>query len=347
MLLNIAEALNKDLFDPQIMCIHDRGFLFNRVKESGISYHIHTYYHKMKPRPQGLKMVWQTSRIFRKIAPDLIHSFNYSSDYSEPLAAKLAGSKWIFTKKNMSWGGSSKNSWKLRSQLANGIIVQNKDMITQFYPNTKKVELIPRGVKYELFDNQGDFGNKEDKRIIISIANLVPKKGIEILLRAFNLLKDDFPDWNVWVIGDDNNAYAEKVKQEMHKLDLQDRVWFSGKQENVKPYLTKAEIFVLPTNTMGEGSPVAILEAMANGKVVIGSSVPGIKDQLEDFPEHLFKVNDHLELADKLKTFMITTTSENHRTGKAFIDHVRSRYSFDKEVSAHERFYQRIMNYHS
>jgi glycosyltransferase involved in cell wall biosynthesis len=299
----------------------------------------------MKPRLKGLLKVWHTSKVLKQLKVDIIHSFHYGSDYSEALASRLAGVKWVFTKKNMSWGGSSKNSWWLRSALANGIILQNTDMVNDFYPNSKKTKLIPRGVKHEFYDSDGQFGKKEDPRIIICVANLVPKKGVEILIRAFAMLREDNPQWNIWIIGDDSSKYADEVKDEISALGLSEVIWFSGKKKDIRPFLTKAELFVLPTNTMGEGSPVAILEAMANGKVVIGSAVPGIKDQLAPFPDHLFEVNDPRDLADKLHRFMSAPTEQNKITGSAFVDYVKSKYDFGDEVKAHSDFYKKIVNY--
>ena len=80
-------------------------------------------------------MLWecfQLSKVFKRINPDIIHSYHYAADYTEPLAAKMAGIKWIYTKKNMSWKGPSYRGWKLRSWLADGIICQNKDMLIKF-----------------------------------------------------------------------------------------------------------------------------------------------------------------------------------------------------------------------
>ena len=48
---------------------------------------------------------------------DLIHSFHYGPDYSEALAAKIAGIPWVYTKKNMNWG-DSKNVEKTRQTLS-------------------------------------------------------------------------------------------------------------------------------------------------------------------------------------------------------------------------------------
>ena len=44
---------------------------------------------------------YQLSNIFKKINPDIIHSYHYAADYTEPIAARMAGIKWIYTKKNM------------------------------------------------------------------------------------------------------------------------------------------------------------------------------------------------------------------------------------------------------
>ena len=46
-----------------------------------------------------------------------------------------------------------------------------------------------------------------------------------------------------------------------------------------------------------EGAPISILEAMSNGKVVLGSNIPGICDQLSPFgKDYLFDANNILEL---------------------------------------------------
>ena len=137
-----------------------------------------------------LNECYSLSRVFKKINPDIIHSYHYADDYTEPIAAKMAGIKWIYTKKNMSWKGPPYRGWKLRSYLANGIICQNKTMLKNFFPNWNKATLLPIGVDSEEYksqprdkDLQKYWGILDTDRIIITIANLVPVKGIEILIR--------------------------------------------------------------------------------------------------------------------------------------------------------------------
>ena len=173
-LLKIAKKLDKNCFEPHIACLHDRGDLFQEVIKSDIKVHIIDLYKNARPIIKMLKECYQLSKVFKNINPNIIHSYNYSSDYTEPLAAKMAGIKWIYTKKNMSWRGPSYRGWKLRSWLADGIICQNSDMLKDFFPNWRKVKLIPIGVDTEEYSLQSKninvkkkWGISDNDRIII------------------------------------------------------------------------------------------------------------------------------------------------------------------------------------
>jgi len=351
-LLNIALSLNKELFEAHILCLNTKGTFFKEVEKSGVPIHIFNYLAKERPFYKMLFDCWKISRKLKKINPDIIHSFNYTSNYTEAIAAKLAGIKWTFTKKNMSWGGSSKNSWKLRSLLANKIIVQNREMRKQFYSNSSKTTLIPRGVFAERFKKnlpdskiKEQMNTLENQRVLICVANFVPVKGIEVLIDAFHKVHKDNPNWVLWLVGDDQNDYGLQLKEKVKRFQLSDKIIFSGKQKDVTFYLNHAEIFILPTLDKGEGSPVALLEAMANGKIVIGSKVAGIEDQLERFPLHLFTPKDNNELAQKLIHFMKKSKVELTEIGIQFTKMVNEKYTIEIEVLKHENFYHSFFNY--
>ena len=349
-LLNIAMGLNKDQFEPHILCLHKRGVFFETVEKSGILMHAFNYLPCERPLWRMLYQSFVVAIKFRKINPAIIHSYNYSSNYTEGLSARIAGIKWVFTKKNMSWGGGSKRYWVLRSYFATKIAVQNSDMIKQFYAESKKTFLLPRGVDAAKFAStipkaeiRTAMNTHSDKRIIICVANFVPVKGIEILVEAFELLKNQYPDWVVWLIGDTSNEYGTELMELVKSKKLQDKIIFSGKKSNVIDFLTHAEIFVLPTKDKGEGTPVAILEAMANGKVVIGSSVPGINDQLRDFPNHLFEASNTDDLQHKLEVFMKNTFAENKNIGQQFKNLVETEFTIENEIRNHELLYLSIL----
>lgn len=347
-LLNIALGLDKTIFEPHILCLHDKGDFFKVVKKSGVPVSVFDYIPKERPILKMLKNCWQVSRKIKEINPDIVHSFHYSANYTEALSAKLSGAKWVFTKKNMSWGGSSKNSWKIRSFLADKIAVQNTDMKTQFYPNSNKISLIPRGVTVQNFKSSEPkaeifrlMNTNLDKRIVICVANLVPVKGIELLIDAFSNIQLDNKNWNLWIVGDYNNDYGKQLLDIVKNKNLSETIKFSGKQNNVKNFLDCAEIFVLPTKDEGrrEGSPVALLEAMSNGKVVIGSKVPGIKDQLSSFSNHLFEAGNSSDLKEKMANFMKNSKDKNQEIGKIFEDFANKNFTIEQEIKKHEQLY--------
>jgi glycosyltransferase involved in cell wall biosynthesis len=350
-LLNLASGLNPEKFEAHIACQSDAGAFFEVVRNSGVPVHVFDYLPKSRPLHKMLLDCWRVSRTFKKINPHIIHSFNYSDNYTEGLAARLAGVKWVFTKKNMSWGGGSGRGWQWRSALAARIALQNTDMQKQFYPNSAKTTLIPRGVNVAQFEAQQPkmeireaMNTPMDARIIICVANMVPVKGVELLIRAFSNLAAANPLWHLWLIGDINSVYGQQLVALSEKHHLTNRIHFSGKQPNVREYLDHAEIFVLPTKDEGrrEGSPVALLEAMANGKVVIGSAVPGVKDQMARFKENQFEPGNWEDLRDKLWILMKKSTNENKLIGEIFKNHVAENYSIALEIERHEEFYHEV-----
>lgn len=348
-LLNIAQGLDPEVFEAHIMCLHNQGDFFKVVVNTGLPMHIFNYTSNPRPLHKMLKACWRVSRKFKEIAPDIVHSYHYSPDYTEAIAAKMAGIPWVFTKKNMNWGGESKNAWKLRSFLAKKIAVQNTDMLTDFYHSGKKAVLIPRGVNVSNFSSSQANQEKlspefpSGQRLLICVANFVPVKGIEILIQAFDKLQENHQNWSLLLVGDDHNPYGQGLQKLANDLGLHDRIKFSGKLLDIRPQLNRAEVFVLPTKEKGEGSSVALLEAMANGKIVLGSNIPGIKDQLAKFPNFLFEASDIDGLSEKLDYYMGMSKEELKRLGEVFLQHVASEYPIEKEIHRHENLYKSIL----
>ena len=341
--LSLAQKLNRKYFEPEIATLHGEGKLFSEVKASGIKYHLIELYRDARPIKTMLKSCWELSRILKKINPDIIHSYHYSSDYTEALASRMAGIPWVYTKKNMGWRGPSYRSWLLRSFLANGIISQNSDMNKIMFPRWKKVRKIPIGVNVSEFSSNSISQKLGTKRILISVANLVKVKGIDLLIRAFSKIHEELKDWQLIIIGNTNTVYGANCVSLVQRLGITDKVIFTGKVSSVKPYLDKAELFILPSRGSGEGGPIAILEAMAASKNIIASKVPGNKDILSSFPEHLFNPDSIKDLTEKLYQYLSLSVDQNIEQGKLFLTYVRRNYDIYNEVKNIQKFYQIII----
>jgi glycosyltransferase involved in cell wall biosynthesis len=350
-MLNIALGLNREKFEPHIACKTNEGDFFKIVEQSGIQIHIFDYEPNARPIQRLLKESWKVSRILKEINPSIVHSFHYNNNYPEAIAARLAGAKWIFTKKNMNWGNDGARSWRIRSALASRIITQNTEMQRRFYPKSTKTRLIERGIDVNHFAPQAPNAvirkaaeTPIHARVIAMVANLVPVKGASFAIEAFFLLANSFPNWHLWIIGDNETQTGSKLMARVRIEKLEKRIHFTGKVQNVRQYLDHAEIFLLPTRAAGEGSPVALIEAMANGKVVLGTEVPGISDQLSRKPNHLVPAEDSAALAKGLERFMKNDKETNKILGGSFQKFANANYTIQREVKKHEQVYLELIN---
>ena len=306
----------------------------------------------MIPRISGIKKCITTANYFKSLGIDLIHSFHYGADYSEALAAKIAGIPWIYTKKNMNWGGSSKNGWKLRTILATHIMVQNKDMLHRFFPNSNKTSLVPRGVDISEFKKTSKnlyllkkYKINKDEIIILCVANLHPVKGVEVLIKAFNQLYSLNNNCRLFIVGDNDNDYGKNLIEFSKQLPCSHKVEFKGKVFNVHDYYSIADIFVLPTLNIGrvEGSPVALLEGISSGKKVLASDVSGIRDILGNFRGCLIEPGNVNALFKKLKN-LVNDIKNGINNNNNVSQYIREHFNISVESKRHEKIYKKYFN---
>ncbi|MEH6535813.1 MAG: glycosyltransferase [Psychroserpens sp.] len=342
---DLVKGLDKTRFEPEICCHHDRGAYFETIKTLGVKIHIFQFTAAYRPLLSLPFRVIKIARFLKRGKFDLIHSWHWSSDFTEPLAAKLVGIPFVYTKKAMGWGNKA---WKWRSQLSTKIIVINRDMLDYYHGMEHKVESMPLGVDtnyYHPLPKSYDLPNAikfdVDDFIIVSIANLVAVKGIEVLLEAVERLNDD--NIKVLIVGSDHSHYAITLKQ---KYKSKKHIQFLGKQLDIKPYLAVANVFVIPTKNEGrkEGMPIAPLEAMASSRIVIGSNISGIKDILESKKEFLFEPSNIDDLAEKIKFVMNLTPADMSAKQQEFRNLAVKIFSIQSFITNHQFFYKQLLN---
>ena len=116
---------------------------------------------------------------------------------------------------------------------------------------------------------------------IVYAGVLIPRKGVNLLLKAFAAL--DHPRAQLHLVGGaENAAYAESLKRQAADLGIESRVHFAGavSQRELASYFAAARVMVLPS--LSEGLGRVVVEAMLLGTPVIGSRVGGIPDMIID-----------------------------------------------------------------
>jgi glycosyltransferase involved in cell wall biosynthesis len=145
---------------------------------------------------------------------------------------------------------------------------------------------------------------------VLALGRLVPVKGIDVLLRASR----DRP-WTLLIAGD--GPERSRLEAEARRLRVDARFFGEVANPQKSLLLTAADAFALPSRVLpsgrSEGSPVALLEAMACGLPTVGSAVGGIAELLPqndsagllvpaDQPESLANALERLRLDDALRS---------------------------------------------
>jgi glycosyltransferase involved in cell wall biosynthesis len=143
----------------------------------------------------------------------------------------------------------------------------------------------------------------DDERVIISVGRLSREKGQEDLLHAIALLREMDPTlrFKLLLIGD--GPEREQLETMANDLRLNEDIVFVGHVSDVAPFYAIADVFALSSHS--EGSPNALLEAMAAGVPSVATAVGGVPEIATSGETALLvPPRDAHEFADALRTIL-------------------------------------------
>jgi len=184
----------------------------------------------------------------------------------------------------------------------------------------EKLEVIPNGVNVEDFNMPGEEVERIKVKyglegtVVMFAGTVTPRKGVEYLIRAGEILKDKKVLF--LIVGNLNldREYAEKVMEYAKRKGVNAKFTGFVPYEDLKALYSACDIFILPS--FEEGDPIALKEALASGKPLIGSNVGGIPMQIRDgWNGFLVKPGDEKQLAEKIK-YLIENEDERSKMGE-------------------------------
>ena len=145
--------------------------------------------------------------------------------------------------------------------------------------------------------------DSEGKNTLVSIARLEKVKGLDILIHACSIMKEDKIEFECLIAGDG----SEKVNLErlIMELDLSDKVKLLGykTQEEVFNLLGRAKLLVLPSRSESLGN--VFTEARACRVPVIGPKVLGVPEVITDGVDGFLVEPDNIEmLVNKIRILL-------------------------------------------
>lgn len=227
-----------------------------------------------------------------KIKPDLVNAhmtaplYGYpalKSDY--PTVITVHG---IVSEESKSWNGFVGFVKKILYVPMEKYVLANANYITTVSPYVvQKIEdncksniyVIPNGISCDRFEVE----NMEIENRLLFVGGIEPRKSLLNLFKAIHLIKDDYPNLQLHIVG---NIRKKEYYKDLFKYvvdnNLSKQIYFKGSlshEDLVREY-SECSVFVFPSKEESQG--IVLLEAMAAGKPVVATNVGGIPYVLDD-----------------------------------------------------------------
>ena len=298
--------------------------------------------------------------IAREFSPDLIHGRAYRS-WPECVAAKLFARRR--PKLIQSFHGATSldiERWRRKimafgmRDLTDAFITVSHDLarrvVEQWRLPLDQVEVIPNGVDLSRFKPAADdramraaLEIPSGAFVIGSVGSLREVKNPGFLIRAFAEFSRHASEAFLLIVGD--GPLRSELEALGRELGVSRRILFCGRQANVRDHIVAMDLFVQPS--FKEGSPTAVLEAMACGVPVIAARSSGcVELQERTGVPLLVDGRDDTALAEQL--IGLHADAEQRATlGQRGRQVVAESFSFERMINAYERTYRALIGVES
>jgi glycosyltransferase involved in cell wall biosynthesis len=207
----------------------------------------------------------------------------------------------------------------------------------------ERFSVIPLGLQLERFlaldaepvtETRERIGVEPGEVVALYTGRLVAIKNLGMLLRAVAAARGAGARLRLVVLGD--GELRPELENLAGELGMAGAVDFLGYRTDVLPYLAAADLAVLSSNN--EGTPVALIEAAAAGRPVVGTDVGGVRDVIARGAGRIVARGDVAALAGVLAE-LAGDAALRRDLGAVAREHVRARYAGDRLLADVDALY--------
>ncbi len=278
----IATGLNKDMYSQRVICLKEGGPIADELISSGVEVQV-----LGMSGSRDIRTVMRLRALLKKEAISLIHTHGYTAATYGRLSAISAGvpirishlhstytqytAKQVFIERLLA-GGTDK------FLCCSGAVADFAHSVLKVHPD--KIAIIHNGIDVEKFASAASREVAKDGLYVGCIAGLSPHKGHRYLLEAAQRVREHFPHRVTFMIVGEGSIRGE-LEAYARELGIDDRVMFQGLVSDAVTVMPLFDLVVLPSSER-EGLGIALLEAMAAGKPVVGTAIGGITEVIRD-----------------------------------------------------------------
>ena len=296
--------------------------------------------------------------IYKKFKPDLVLHYTIKPNIYGSLAcaflnipsiATVTGLGYVFTQNNKFIQNLVKFLYKEAFRKVNYVVFQNKSDMEEFIKNgilsSQKAVLIEgSGIDIEKFnpDFCKDFSKKEYFTFIM-ISRLLWDKGIKEYLEAAKFLKKRYKKVKFLLLGSFDKGNPSAVPEEfIYKYHKEGVIEYLGFSNDVRPYICKSDVVVLPSYR--EGLPRVLLEAMAMGKPIITTNAPGCRDVvIDNYNGYIVEVKNAKSLINAMEKCLLMDREKLRTMGNNGKKLVQERFSDNIIINKYLKLIEKIL----
>lgn len=310
--------------------------------------------------PRDLLAFVQLFLLCRRERFDLVTTHTSKGGFIGRLAAKLAGAHHIVHHAHGFAFRETQGKWtrrfyvlleRIAARACNVIISvsedHRRDAIRERVAAAKKIITILNGIEVDSFDRTSMHEARlklglelEAGDTLICVASrLVPKKGLEDMIRAFQQIHKFHPRARLVLLGEGPSQI--ELARQAQSTGLGDRIHFPGFRRDVQELLPAFDIIAQPS--ISEGLSIAILEAMAAGKPLVACDIPGNREIITSGVNGvLVPPSDPPALAMAIRS-LLDNAPYARELGKTAQADCRKRFSQDRMVRQTLKLYDAIL----
>ena len=173
---------------------------------------------------------------------------------------------------------------------------------------------------------------------IVCLANIIRQKDHLVLLKAFKIVNQEFPEFSLHLLGKIyNDDYYGSLKEFIKKNELKD-VYFYDAQVGILELLRSCDIGVLSSNS--EGLPVALLEYGLAKLPVVVTDVGQCREVVGEYGR-VVPSGDQNALAEALLDY-IKRPEESRKMAESFSNHINQNYTLESSIANIIKVYKTI-----
>lgn len=355
-LLRLVSGLDRQAFEPVVLSLCPSGRIGKEIAAQGIR--VESFGMAAKPKPhQMLAAIWRLRTFLRQEQIALVQSLLYRANVIAAAAIKIAGRRipLVTGQRSLIPAGRGRDALLQRwtRDWADKVVAVSEAVAEELAATENiaagKVVVIQNGIELARFRvteaerqsrrnaARSAWGVTENDLVVGAVGRLHGPKGLEYLVQAFALAKSEEPRLKLVIAGDG----PERESLEKRAKDRGIEVLFLGYQPDPIPLYPGFDLYALPS--LAEGSPNALLEAMACGLPAVASRVGGVPEAAIDGESGLLVEPRN---APALAKALLGLAQDPHRRatlGRAARQRVEAEFDLAKKVSQHEDLYRGLL----